>query len=173
MTDRMTDAEYTYLWGRRYDLKVRALMNRMYYQERQRIFEWREGAIKAASIVAGSFAFANVASPEIIKSCAATIAVLTTASLVFGFGNKARDSAKRTTEWIQLERDINAAGERDFTESQLDQWSARANEIESGEPAAHRLLLERCNERAVEALGGKLDRKLNALQRALPIFRIP
>lgn len=169
----MTDAEFEYLWGRRYSLKVRALMNRMYYQERQRIFEWREGAIKAASIVAGSVAFANVTDPAIIKVCTATIAVLSTASLVFGFGNKARDSAKRTAEWTQLERDIEAAGERDFTEPQINQWAARANEIESGEPAPHHRLLERCYERAVEALGGTLDKRLNNFQHILPVLRIP
>jgi len=170
----MGDENHDYLWQRRYDVKVRALMNRMYYQERQRIFEWREGFIKAASILAGSIAIANVANPEIMKWCAAFITAASTVSLVFGFGNKARDSVKRGAEWAMLDRDIELAGERDFTEEQINQWFARANEIEAGEPAAHRILLELCHERAVEALGGKLDEiKLRCYERYLPLIMIP
>ncbi len=146
-------------------------MNRMYYQERQRIFEWREGFVKAASILAGPIAFAKVADPEIIKWCAVIITGGSTASLVLGYGNKARDSVKRSSEWALLERDIEMAGERDFTEEQINQWFARANEIEAGEPAAHRILLERCYERAAKALGGKPEEiKLRFYERFLRLF---
>jgi len=169
----MTDDNFDYLWQRRYDVKVRALMNRMYYQERQRIFEWREGFIKAASILAGSIAFAKVADPLIIQWCATFITAASLVSLVFGYGNKARDSVKRSAEWAQLDRDIDLVGERDFTEEQINQWFARANEIEAGEPAAHRILLERCFERAVEALGGKAEIKLGIFGRHFPPIMIP
>jgi hypothetical protein len=169
----MSDENSEYLWKRRYEVKVRALMNRMYYQERQRIFEWREGFIKATSILAGSIAFARVTDPEIIKWCAFFITTTSTCSLVFGYGNKARDSVQRSAEWAQLERDIEQVGERDFTEEQINQWFARANEIEAGEPAAHRILLERCYERAVEVLGGKAEIKLNSWTRHFPPLMIP
>lgn len=169
----MSDDYATYLWQRRYDVKVRALTNRLYYQERGRIFEWRDGAIKALSILAGSVAFARVAEPEIIQWCAAFITASSTASLVFGYGIKARDSVRRSTEWAQLERDIEQVGEHDFTESHINLWVARANEIEAGEPAAHAVLFERCFERAVVVLGGEVDRKLNAFQRYFPPLLIP
>jgi hypothetical protein len=166
-----------YLHERRYKIKERALMNRMYYQERQRIFEGREGLVKAASIIAGSIAFSKVADPDVIKWCAVVITGGSTASLVFGFGNKARDSAKRSAEWTQLERDIEQVGEHSYTEEQLNQWYARANEIESGEPAAHKILLERCYERAAKALGGKPEEiKLGFCERffrILPPIMIP
>lgn len=162
-----------YLWKRRYEIKVRALTNRMYYLERQRLFEWREGFIKAASILAGSVAFAKVADAEIVQWCALIITAGSTLSLVFGYGNKARDSVKRSAEWAQLERDIELAGERGFTEEQLNQWTARANDIEAGEPAAHRALLERCYERAVEALGGTAEIKLNLFERYIPPINVP
>lgn len=165
--------EQEYLWKRRYELKVRALMNRMYCQERQRIFEWREGFIKAASILAGSVAFAKVSSPELVQWRAAFIATASTASPVFGYGAKARDSVKRSTEWARLERDIELVGERGFTEEQLNQWTARADEIEAGEPAAHRILLERCYERAVETLGGKAEIKPGIFGRHFPPIMIP
>jgi hypothetical protein len=169
----MTDENHDYLWKRRHEVKVRALTNRLYYQERQRIFEWREGFIKAASILAGSVAFARIADPQIIQWCAVIITGGSTASLVFGYGNKARDSAKRSAEWAMLERDIELMGERDFTEKQINEWYARANELEAGEPAAHHILLERCYERAVEAVGGKTDIKLGFFGRHFPPIMIP
>ncbi|MYM66246.1 hypothetical protein GTP45_05275 [Pseudoduganella sp. FT55W] len=52
-----------------------------------------------------------------------------------------------------LDRDIELAGQRDFTESDLAKWAARCNEIEAAEPAAHRGLMERCYQRACTALG--------------------
>lgn len=169
----MTEDNHTYLWNRRHQIKVRALTNRLYQQERQRIFEWREGAIKALSIFASSVAFANLSSPEVIKACVAVVSAGSIAALVFGFGNKARDGAKRSTEWALLERDIEAAGERDFTEDQLSLWSARANEIEAGEPAANKCLLERCYIRACESLGATPQGKSPWLHKAIPPILIP
>ncbi|MET3132901.1 hypothetical protein AAKU55_003182 [Oxalobacteraceae bacterium GrIS 1.11] len=145
--------EFAYLSNRRSDVRQRALANRIYYQERQRIFEMREGFIKVISILAGSYAFAKMIDPEVVKWCAIAITTSSAASLVFGFGTKARDSAKRSSEWALLERDIERAGERNFTEDQVAQWLARCNEIEAGEPAAHPGLFERANHRACEAMG--------------------
>ncbi len=170
----MSDENHNYLWQRRYDIKLRALMNRMYYQERQRIFECREGFIKAFSILLGSVAFANVSDKEIIKWCVVLITFFTTISLVFGFGNKARDSAKRSAEWALLERDIEQVGERDFTEEKINQWFARANELEAGEPSAHKVLLEKCFVRAEESLGEESEkRQLTFFQKYIPPIMIP
>jgi hypothetical protein len=74
---------------------------------------------------------------------------------VFGWGSKARDAAKRSAEWARLERDIEAAGERSFTEAQLADWVAKCNDLEAGEPAFHPGLWERCYLRACENLGHK------------------
>lgn len=147
----MTDTEY--LWNRRCDIRQRVLANRIYHQERQRIFDLREGVVKVVSILAGSLAFAKVANQEIVQWAAAAIATSSAASLVFGFGGKSRDSAKRSAEWTLIERDIEARGERAFTEEDINKWAAWCNEIEAGEPAAHPGLFERCNDRACEAMG--------------------
>lgn len=159
-----------YLWDRRCDVRLRALMNRIYYQERQRIFELRDGAVKVVAILAGSIAFAKVANAEVIQYCAATITITSAGSLVFGFGNKARDSAKRSAEWALLERDIEIAGERDFSEDQLNQWAARCNEIEASEPAAHPGLLERCYQRACAAIGSAPIMPASIWQRYRPVI---
>jgi hypothetical protein len=149
----MDNTEAEYLWGRRSAIQLRALMNRIYYQERQRIFETREGVIKVVAILGGSLAFSNIAVPGIVQWCAAVITVSSAASLVFGFAAKERDSAMRSAEWALLERDIELAGQRDFSEADLSRWAARCNEIEAGEPAAHPGLMERCYQRACTALG--------------------
>jgi hypothetical protein len=144
---------FEYLWNRRCDLQQRALANRIYQQERQRIFEWREGVIKIISLLSGSYAFAKVADPLVVQWCAVAITLSSACSLVFGFGSKARDAVKRSTDWALLEKDIEAAGERNFTEDQLAEWAARCNGLEAGEPPAHPALFERANVRACEAMG--------------------
>jgi hypothetical protein len=151
----VTMSDYEYLWGRRCDVKLRALMNRIYYQKRQHIFEFREGLVKVVALLAGTVAFVNVSNAEIIRYCAVAVTASSAASLVFGFGNKVRDSAKRSAEWALLERDIDAAGERSFTEVQLSQWTARCNELEAGEPAPHPALLERAYLLACVSMGSK------------------
>ncbi|MDN4038675.1 hypothetical protein [Massilia sp. YIM B02443] len=158
--------------NRRSDIRLRALMNRMYYQERQRIFELREGLVKVVSLLAGSAALAKVADPQIVQWCAVVITANTAASLVFGFGTKARDSAKRSSEWALLERDIEARGERSFVEADLNTWCARCNEIEASEPAAHPGLLERCYIRACETLGSTPG-KASFWRRHRPAIFIP
>lgn len=62
-----------YLWNRRAAIQLRALMNRIYYQERQRIFEMREGLVKVIAILGGSLAFANIADPVVVQWSAAII----------------------------------------------------------------------------------------------------
>ncbi|XYJ11793.1 hypothetical protein ACSUZJ_07330 [Telluria sp. B2] len=148
-------SETEYLWNRRFDLRMRVIMNRMYYQERQRIFEFREGLVKVTSLLGASAAFAKVADPQVVQWCAAVITGTSAASLVFGFGTKARDSAKRSSEWALVERDIEARGERAFDEADLNKWAARCNELEAGEPAANSALLEKCYLRTCEVLGCK------------------
>lgn len=151
--DAEAKAEYKYLWDRRAAIQLRALMNRYYYQERQRIFETREGGIRIIAILGGSFAFSKLVTADISQWCAAIITVTSAASLVFGFGTKARDSAKRNAEWALLERDIELAGQRALSEVEINKWAARCNEIEAGEPSMHPRLKEECYIRACESLG--------------------
>jgi hypothetical protein len=166
------ESDFEYLWNRRCAIQLRALTNRMYAQERQRIFELREGMVKAIAILAGSIAFGRIADQETIQWCAVAITFTSAASLVFGFGSKARDSAKRNVEWSHLERDLEAAGERHFTEEQINLWAARCNEIEAGEPSPHPGLLERSYLRACESLGSQPSKKRSILTRLRPAIII-
>jgi|CXWL01.1.fsa_nt_gi hypothetical protein len=141
------------LWNRRQALKLRALSNRLYQQDRWRLLERREGMVKVASLLAGSVALSRVLDPTVVNACVAVIFAGTSASLVFGWSAKARDASRRAADWTALERDIEAAGERQFTEQQLDAWTGRAAEIEAGEAGMNRALYERAYARACEALG--------------------
>lgn len=163
----------SYLWNKRYQLKVRVLANRIYQLERKRRFEFFESAVKAFTIIAGSYAFINVANPEVVKWYVSIITILNALALVFGFGSKARDSNKRAAEWVLLERDIDLVGERDFKEKQINSWLARCNEIEIDEPAPHKVLMELSTKRANDALGGEYELMLNWFQKNLPIIFIP
>ena len=150
----MSDAEdFKYLWSRREALRLRALTNRLYQQDRWRILERREGLVKAASLIAGSVALTRVVDPGVVNGCIAVIFAGTAASLVFGWGQKARDAAKRASEWTALERDMEQKGERGFTEADLNTWAARANDVEAGEPAMNSVLFERAYQRACKSLG--------------------
>lgn len=166
-----TDIEHEYLHQRRFDVRLHVRMNRLYQQQRQSAMEAREGAVKVASLLAGSVALARVADPWAVQIAAAVIFAGTAASLVFGWGNKARDAARRSSDWTSLERDINAAGERTFTEDQLDEWAARCVEIEAAEPTQNARMLDAAYLKAAEGLG--VEPPASSYRRWVPAMLVP
>lgn len=174
----MDQADFDFQWQRLHDVKVRALSNRIYQQERQRKMEFREAAIKVISLVAGTTAFASLPavvniSPHLTTYAGAVVVLATTSSLVFGFAAKARDAAKRATEWAMLDRDIHAVGPQKFTPDQVNSWAARCSEIEAGEPAPNHLMFQRAYERACEALGATPSVVQGRFTRWMPAILIP
>lgn len=165
------DTEWKYLHQRHFDVRLRVRMNRIYQQRRQALMELREGLVKAASLVAGSVALANVADESIVKLAALVIFVGTASALVFGWGAKARDAARRTCEWVALERDIDAAGARNFSEAQLDLWTGRCCDIEAAEPEGNAFMLERSYRAACLSLGAAPAR--GGPWRWVPAFIVP
>lgn len=157
MSEHAANQDHEYLHGRRFDIRVQVRMNRHYQQRRQAAMELREGLVKVCSLIAGSVALANVTSPQIVQAAAAVVFAGTAGALVFGWGAKARDAAKRFVDWVALERDIDAKGERGFTEADLDAWQARCTDIESGEPAPNRRMLMQCHAAACKSLGSPTD----------------
>lgn len=161
------------LWHRRQALKLRALSNRLYQQDRGRLLEWREGMVKVASLLAGSVALSRVLDPAVVNACIAVIFAGTSASLVFGWSGKARDASRRAADWTALERDIEAAGERQFTEQQLDGWTAGAAQLEAGEASPSRTLYERAYSRACESLGLTPVRAATWWELHRPVILVP
>ena len=162
-----------YLWRRRSDVRLRALVNRLYQQERQQRMEWREGAVKVASVILGSVAFAKVANPDALQWLGALVFAASMASLVFGWGSKSRDAGRRQAEWAGLEREIEALGERGFTEAQVAVWFARANEIEAAEPATNDVLWERSYRKACGIVGVKPNEEVPPPSAWRPIVVLP
>jgi hypothetical protein len=167
------NAEKDYLWDRRHNLLLRITANRIYQQERHRHMEIREGLVKVGSLVLGSVVFASVLDAATLKIAAAAAFALSAASLVFGWGNKARDASKRGVDWAALEHDVEAAGERSFSETQLDAWMARCNDIEASEPAPNQRMLKAARRRACEALGDKEEPAKRGWWLWLPPLFIP
>lgn len=132
MTNPDDDVFRQATWDKRQGLLLRAIANRMYQQHRQNVFEWLENLVKAFSLIFGTTAFANVSNPSLVKFAAAVIVAASILSLVFTWGAKSRDAAKRRDDWIDLEKDIRAAGEYEFGD-ELAGWDKRAVEIEAGE----------------------------------------
>jgi hypothetical protein len=85
-------------------------------------------------LLLGSAALVAVTPGGLIKVFAVLVLLGSVSSLVFQWGTKARDAAKRQDEWTSLEKKIVGVGKFDF-ESQLPEWQACAAEIEAGEDA--------------------------------------
>lgn len=174
----MEPSDHDYQWARRHEVVMRTLTNRIYQQERQRKMEFRESVIKVISLIAGSTAVATLPStlaldPRLPAFAGAVVVLATTCSMVFGFGAKAQDAAKRATEWAMLDRDINAIGPQGYTPDQVNSWAARCSEIEAGEPAPNLRLLQRSYERACEAIGAEPSKTESWLAKRLPAILIP
>jgi hypothetical protein len=142
---------------------VRVYANRMYQQDRWRILERRENAVKAASVILGTAAFAEVKgflgnTSEVIAVLILSFVAVNVVALVFQWGNKARDASKRSSEWTLLERDIQEVGEESATTKDINAWRARCAEIEAGEPSINEHLKWRALQRACEAFDVELER---------------
>ena len=147
------------------NVHVRAYANRLYHQERWRILERRENSVKALSVVLGTAAFAEIkgilpnGEVPLLPFFVFAFVVANAVSLVFQWGSKARDSAKRSAEWTQLEKDLEKVGPRKADDEKVTAWNARAAEIEAGEPAINQHLMWRSINRACVALGAEQEQQ--------------
>jgi len=167
----MNDTELDYLWKRHHDLRVRVLSNLLYQQKRQTVMQWRDQASKLGTLFGATAIFAQWSSASHhVQMLGAAIGVLSLVSLTFAFSAKAQDAARRAAHWGDLNREIEKVGERAFDEAMLNQWFARAGEIEHGEPAQNGGLFQKCYERACLLLGGEPRHKEGSLI-VPPVFR--
>ena len=142
--------EAGYLWGRRDAILFRAQMSALYHRKRERAFDLADRTGKAIAIIGGSAAFAAIGEALFIKVVAATIAVTSTLSLVFGFSERSRKHSELAQKFCLLEASIVQKGEHDFEEHDVDQWQAEALRIEATDPPALSALVTLCqNELAI------------------------
>jgi hypothetical protein len=172
------ETEADYLWGRREDLLLRVVSNSLYQQERWRILERRDIVGRALSALAGTSAMITLSQlggsfTDLIKYATAVATCAGIASIVLQWGSRSRDAAKKKTEWDLLHKEIELTGPRDFLESHLNAWSARAIEIESNEPSPHPALFDRCVLRANHILDMRPNVNLSAWNLYRPVIWLP
>lgn len=137
------------------DARVRIHTNIAYQQARWRILERRENIIKVISLLSASTAFYDLkttvqtgAGNEVLIAALALIVLTNAWALVFQWGAKARDAAKRVASWSNLESQILRIGLVDYTEKDLASWDAQASDLEKDEPAANSYLVARAEREA-------------------------
>lgn len=150
-------------------LLFRVYANRLYQQDRWRILERRENFVKAASVVLGTAAFADVkgffgSQPEFVAGLVLAFVTVNVVSLVFQWGAKARDAAKRSGDWTTLERDMQLIGQAGASDDKLNQWRARCAEIETSEPSTNAHMQWLAQQRAAEALDVELEQPESSWQ---------
>lgn len=92
-------------------------------------------------------------------------------SLVFGLSDRARRHADLARNFRQLESEIVARGERDFTEADIASWSAKERLLETSEPPALGNLVRICqNELAIAQNQAKEVRKVGFFRYLLAHF---
>ena len=140
----MTTDNDDYQWSRRDAVLQRAQLSVLYHLKRERAFDLADRFSKAVAVIGGSAAFATVGGPLTVRIAAATIAVTSALSLVFGFSERGRKHSELAQKFCLLEAAITQKGEHDFSESDVDHWCAEALRIEATEPPALSALVAIC-----------------------------
>ena len=144
------DVEEGWLWDKREGILTRAELSTLYHRKLERVLSRTDRLIKLLSLIGGSAAIARVATTDVIVAIGLTIAIANGLGLVMAFADRSRKHAELASSFKLLEREIVAAGERDFTERDLNQWEASLREIEAGEPPDLSALVRICqNEQAL------------------------
>jgi hypothetical protein len=143
-----------YLWKRRYAELYRAELSGLYHRKRERFFALLDRGGKALSLIAGTAAFSSLLASADDKALAGLgVAISTLPGLVFAWSDKARQHGELAQKFIQVQAEIVGAGERSFTEEQVDAWSANLRRLEASEPPTLTGLVRLCQNQLAFAAG--------------------
>lgn len=146
----MSDPEFEYLWRRRDEILYRAELSTVYHRRRERFFTSLDKSDKLFTLLFGSAAFVQVVNTHNYPFLGMPFVIFALCNLVFGFGEIARKHGELASRFKAVEASIERVGPRDFSEDDLNKWSARVREIEFGEPITYVVLLRLCqNELAI------------------------
>lgn len=149
------DENGDYLWGARHALIYRIELSTLYHHKRERFFEMLDKGGKAVSVLGGSAALANLASRPTLLAIGVAITATSTLSLVAGLSDRSKRHAELARNFRNLEAEVIAAGERDFTEAQLSSWAAKERSLEASEPPALSVLIVVCQNELAAAAGSR------------------
>jgi hypothetical protein len=156
MSDVLTEESENYLWKKRHAVLYHAELSSLYHRKRERFFALFDRGSKAFALIAGTAAFSSLLETAEAKSYAGlVVALVTIPGLVFGWADKARLHSDLAQKFTQIQAEIAQAGERDFTEQQLNEWSAKLRLIEATEPPALSALVKHCQNQLAAASGEK------------------
>lgn len=143
--------EYEELWNRRELVLYRAELSCSYHRKREQFFTLADRWDKVATLVLGAAAFTQIVPEPIRNWLALPFAMFASASLVFDFSERAKKHADLATRFKMLESEIEAKGQRDYEEQDLNNWTARLVEIEAGEPPVYCVLVRLCQNEIAKA----------------------
>lgn len=133
-----------FIWEKRHATLYRCALASRYHRSRERFFDLIDRVVVAASLIGGSTAFALAAQEHLVQWAGAAVAVASSLSLVFAFGEKARRHSALAERYKRVEAEIMRVGEFGYTEEQVNGWRAAISEIESNEPPTLRTLVSLC-----------------------------
>lgn len=148
-----TPDEDQFLWEKRHWVKYGAELSALYHRKRERFYDLLDKLTKALAIAFSSAAVAAIMNPLWVQVFGSFVAISTTIGLVFGFAEKARRHSDLAAQFVRLEAEIAARGERDFEEDDLSRWEGRLREIEAAEPPTLGALVRLCQNQIARAHG--------------------
>lgn len=141
----LTAKEWKHVWERRNEILYRIELSVCYHRKRERYFDFLDKGAKAVAVIGGSAAFANLGGKhDWLQLSAAAVTITSTLSLVMAFSEKARRHAELASRFSMLASSVVAKGDRNFVESDLNDWASRTREIEAAEPPTLGTLIQIC-----------------------------
>lgn len=151
------EQEKEYLWGRREGVVYGATLSTMYHRRRERFFSLLDRWDKVLTLVLGASAFVKVFGDDTVTWLGIPFGLLASCSLIFDFAERARQHSQLASAFKGLEADVEAKGERGFTEDDVDAWAARLRRIEADEPATYNIVVRLCQNEIARARGERKD----------------
>lgn len=146
----MSDSQFEYLWKRRDNVLYKARMSSLYHGKRERFLDLCDKLGKAVAVIGSSAALWKIANPAVLAWVLVPVAAWSALSLVFSLSDRAKRHAELGRQWRELVARIEARGERDFSEADINTWTSEAMSLESAEPPVLGALVAECqNEIAI------------------------
>lgn len=146
-------SDHDYLWSKRHEVLYGAEFSALYHRSREAFFDTSGRLANATAFTSAVAALANPSDPVWVQLSAVFTIIALAASLVVGLTDRARRHAGLATNYIMLEADIMARGERDFSEADIARWGAQLRQVEADEPATLYALATLCQNRLALAQG--------------------
>lgn len=155
MSESATEKDY--LWGRRDNIVYHTTLSAMYHRRRERFFALADRWDKVITLVLGASAFVKLLGDDTVAWLGIPFGILAASSLIFDFSERARVHSQLAAAFKGLEADVEAKGERDFDEADLNVWAARLRRIEVEEPATYNMVVRLCQNDMARACGQRSD----------------